>query len=51
LFAELRTWLEKTLRRISGKSELAGAIRYTLSLGGADAGFARWPDLCRQQCR
>jgi transposase len=31
LFAELRTWLEKTQGRISGKSELAGAIRYTLS--------------------
>jgi transposase len=31
LFAELRTWLEKTHARISGKSELAGAIRYTLT--------------------
>jgi transposase len=31
LLAELRTWLEKTQRRISGKSDLAGAIRYTLS--------------------
>jgi hypothetical protein len=29
--AELRTWLEVTLRRISGKSDLAKAIRYTLS--------------------
>ena len=31
LLVELRTWLEKTQRRISGKSDLAGAIRYTLS--------------------
>jgi hypothetical protein len=31
LLAELRTWLEKTQTRISGKSDLAGAIRYTLS--------------------
>jgi hypothetical protein len=31
LFAELRTWLDKSLARIPGKSELAGAIRYTLS--------------------
>jgi transposase len=31
LFAELRAWLEKTHARIPGKSELAGAIRYTLS--------------------
>ena len=31
LFAELRTWLDKTHARISGKSELAGAIRYTLT--------------------
>jgi transposase len=31
LLAELRTWLEKTQARISGKSDLAGAIRYTLS--------------------
>jgi transposase len=31
LFAELRTWLEKTHARIPGKSELAGAIRYTLT--------------------
>ncbi len=31
LFAELKAWLEKTLARISGKSDLAGAIRYTLS--------------------
>ena len=30
LFAELRTWLDKTLVRVSGKGELAGAIRYTL---------------------
>jgi transposase len=35
LMAELRTWLEKTQRRISGKSDLAGAIRYTLSRWGA----------------
>jgi transposase len=31
LCAELRTWLERTHARIPGKSELAGAIRYTLS--------------------
>jgi transposase len=31
LLTELRTWLEKTQRRISGKSDLAGAIRYSLS--------------------
>jgi transposase len=31
LFAALRQWLESTLSRISGKSDLAGAIRYTLS--------------------
>ena len=31
MFAELRTWLEKTHARIPGKSELAAAIRYTLS--------------------
>ena len=31
LFSDLRTWLETTLSRVSGKSELAGAIRYMLS--------------------
>jgi transposase len=31
LFTALRSWLEKTQARISGKSDLAGAIRYTLS--------------------
>jgi hypothetical protein len=31
LLTELRLWLEKTQARISGKSDLAGAIRYTLS--------------------
>jgi len=31
LSAELRTWLDKTHARIPGKSELAGAIRYTLT--------------------
>ena len=31
LFAALKAWLEKTQSRISGKTELAGAIRYTLS--------------------
>jgi transposase len=31
LFTALRGWLEKTLARISGKSELAKAIRYALS--------------------
>ena len=31
LFADLKDWLEKTLARISGKSDLAGAISYTLS--------------------
>ncbi len=31
LFAALRTWLDKTHARIPGKSELASAIRYTLT--------------------
>lgn len=31
LLAELRQWLEKTQARISSKSDLAAAIRYTLS--------------------
>jgi transposase len=31
LFTALRQWLENTRSRISGKSDLAGAIRYTLS--------------------
>ena len=31
LFTDLRAWLEKTQARISGKSDLAGAIRYTLT--------------------
>jgi transposase len=31
LFIDLRDWLERTQTRISGKSDLAGAIRYTLS--------------------
>jgi len=31
IMAELRTWLEATLRKISGKSDLAKAIRYTLT--------------------
>jgi len=31
LFTELRQWLEKTQACISSKSDLAGAIRYTLS--------------------
>ena len=31
LFADLKDWLEKIRARISGKSDLAGAIRYTLS--------------------
>ena len=31
LFEALRAWLEQTQSRIPGKSELAGAIRYTLS--------------------
>ena len=31
LFAGLKDWLESSLRRISGKSDLAGAIRYTLT--------------------
>jgi transposase len=31
LFSRLRQWLEKTQARISGKSDLAAAIRYTLS--------------------
>ena len=31
IMANLHTWLEATLRRISGKSDLAKAIRYTLT--------------------
>ena len=31
LFTDLRAWLENTLRRISGKSTMASAIRYALS--------------------
>jgi hypothetical protein len=31
LFANLRAWLEQTLTRISGKTDLAGAIRYMLT--------------------
>jgi transposase len=31
LFTALRQWLERTLSRIPGKSDLAAAIRYTLS--------------------
>ena len=38
LIEELRTWMEASLRRISGKSELAGAIRYALT---------RWRQLTR----
>lgn len=30
-FADLRIWFDETLPRISGKSDLAGAIRYALS--------------------
>ena len=36
LLVDLRAWLEATLARVSGKSELAGAIRYATS---------RWPQL------
>jgi transposase len=31
LFTALRQWLESSLSRVAGKSDLAGAIRYTLS--------------------
>jgi transposase len=31
LFADLKGWMEQTLPRISGKGDLAGAIRYALS--------------------
>ena len=37
LIADLKLWLESTLSKISGKSELAKAMRYALS---------RWPALC-----
>jgi len=30
LFAELRKWLDTTLSRVSGRSEMAKAIRYAL---------------------
>jgi transposase len=35
IMADLHAWLEATLRRISGKSELAKAIRYALAQWGA----------------
>jgi transposase len=35
IMADLRTWLEAMQRRISGKSDLAKAIRYTLAQWGA----------------
>lgn len=38
LVAELKAWLQSTLQRLSGKSELAMAMRYALS---------RWEALCR----
>ena len=38
LLEELKAWMEASLRRISGKSELAGAIRYALT---------RWTQLTR----
>jgi transposase len=37
LIADLKLWLESTLSKISGKSELAKAMRY---------GLSRWPALC-----
>ena len=37
LIADLKPWLEATLQKISGKSELAKAMRY---------GLSRWPALC-----
>ena len=35
LFAAFRTWLDATLSRVSGKSEMAKAIRYALTRWGA----------------
>ena len=37
LIADLKPWLEATLQKISGKSELAKAMRY---------GLSRWPARC-----
>ena len=37
LITDLKAWLEATLHKISGKSELAKAMRY---------GLSRWPALC-----
>jgi hypothetical protein len=37
LIADLKVWLESTQSKISGKSELAKAMRY---------GLSRWPALC-----
>jgi transposase len=37
LITQLKVWLEATLLKLSGKSELAKAMRYALS---------RWPALC-----
>ena len=38
MLEELRHWLDTTLRRVPGRSELAAAIRYARS---------RWAQLCR----
>jgi transposase len=38
LAQSFRTWAQETIPKLSGKSELAAAFRYTL---------ARWPALCR----
>lgn len=41
LLADLHEWLQATVRKTSKKSELAGAIRYTLSRWTALTGYCR----------
>ena len=51
-FDELRTWLEKTQSRISGKTVLVGGNPLPpVASGGPDADAARRPRLHRQQRR
>jgi hypothetical protein len=58
-FAELRKWLDTTLSRVSGRGEMAKAIRYALARWDAltprlrrdKPGAARWSRVHRQQRR
>lgn len=49
--ADLRSWLDATLSKLSGKSELAKAIRYGLSRCGSDPLCRSRRSGDRQQCR